>query len=106
MADNPSAKSSAANGGQRPPRYEGWWRAKFHAIGPDGAFDLADMARRLRAAAERLDEMRRDGVTLEPAYDEHDRRIASGQDDYYTLATDNPAIAEKYGFEDAEDDHS
>jgi hypothetical protein len=67
-----------------------FWRNKFLTV---EAQSIDDMIRGLEQAAAELREMRDAGVVLE----------GGAEDDYARLVTSNPAIAEKYGFEDWDD---
>lgn len=75
--------------------FTGMWRAKW--LGDDCP-TLGEVAKSLRAEADRLDEMHADGVSLDGPV----------QDDYGMLSTGDPAVAEKYGLQegDADDDES
>ena len=53
-----------------------------------GATSIEEMARTLREAAELLEAMRADGVTLDPS--------SAMDDDYVYLVTTDPAVARKY----------
>ncbi len=65
-------------------------RNKFLTIDADS---LADMAAKLRAAADELAEMAATGMVW---------LMEDGvRDDYAHLGTDDPAVAEKFGFQDA-----
>lgn len=61
------------------------WRNKFLAA---EATDLDQMIAGLRSAAETLEAMKADGVTMEPA--------GGAGDDYVYLVTTDPAVAKKY----------
>ena len=65
------------------------WRNKWLTA---EAGSIEDMAAGLKAAADELDRMRADGVTLDPA--------GGTDDDYALLVTTDREIAEKYGFQD------
>jgi hypothetical protein len=67
-------------------RYVTIWRNKRLT---SEAKSIEDMVTQLRSAADRLDEMRKDGVFLE--------NDAGGGDDYAHLVTTDPKVAEKYG---------
>jgi hypothetical protein len=69
------------------------WRNKWLTA---EATSIDDMAAKLRAAADLLDEMRRDGVTLDP-------EAGGVGDDYAHLITHDQAIAEKYDMHPEED---
>ena len=67
-------------------RYVDLWRNKWLT---SAAETIQDMSASLRAAAETLEQMGRDGVIVEPS---------SGiSDDYALLVTTDPDVAEKYG---------
>ena len=71
--------------------YEMVWRAKWTA---DGATTLADAAKKLRAAADWLDEVDAAGVVLrEPIGDDH-----------AFLITEDPEVAKKYEMWEQEDE--
>ncbi len=70
-------------------RYVQLWRNKFLTL---DAKSLDEMATTLRAAAEELEAMRKDGIVLDPD--------GGTADDYAQLITTDPKIAEKYGFID------
>ena len=70
-------------------RYQMTWRNKWLTA---EAKTIEDMIASLRAAADRLDEMRTLGVTLK----QHD----SVRDDYATLQTDDPEVAKKFEMEE------
>jgi hypothetical protein len=86
----------------RPKRYETTWRGKYDAV-PNGAWDIPEMVRKLRASADELEAMGRAGVTLAPEYNPDGSRGKSGQDDYYVLGTDNAAVAERFGLPEGPD---
>lgn len=70
-------------------RYVALWRNKWLTA---EAKSIEDMIRMLRAAADRLDQMRSDGVVLDDA--------DGVGDDYAHLVTTDPKVAEKYGMVD------
>lgn len=70
-------------------RYVTIWRNKWLTA---EAKSIEEMARMLRSAADRLDQMRADGVVLEDD--------AGAGDDYARLVTTDPKVAEKYGLID------
>ena len=70
-------------------RYVTTWRNKWLTA---EAKTLEEMISMLRAAADQLEQMRRDGVTL-------DNSDSIG-DDYAQLVTTDPSVAEKYGLVD------
>lgn len=70
-------------------RYKAIWRNKWPAA---EAKTLDEMIVRLREAADELEAMRKDGVTLDPA--------GGTADDYAILVTSDPAIAKKYDMHD------
>jgi hypothetical protein len=69
--------------------YSCWWRNKWLTA---DAQTIDDMIKMLEAAAAALRDMRDAGVTLDPQGDT--------QDDYARLITPDPAVAERFGFED------
>jgi hypothetical protein len=71
---------------QAPKRFVRIWRTKLLTI---EAKTLEELIAGLRGAAETLEAMRKDGVTLDPA--------GGTADDYALLVTSDPAIAKKYG---------
>lgn len=75
--------------GEARTRYVIAWRSRGLAA---EAKSLDEMASLLRAAADKLDAMRRDGVVLDEG--------EGADDDYVLLVTTDPAIAEKYGMID------
>lgn len=74
--------------------YSYQWRNKWLTA---QARSLEEMVGMLRAAADELDAMRAAGVALQP-----DSGVA---DDYATLTTEDPAVAQRFGFieEDEQD---
>ncbi|MBX9678988.1 MAG: nucleotidyltransferase family protein [Gemmataceae bacterium] len=70
-------------------RYVMLWRNKFLTI---DAKSLSEMADTLAAAANQLQQMQADGVTLDPD--------GGTGDDYAMLVTNDPDVARKYGMED------
>jgi hypothetical protein len=76
-------------GSQGTKRYETLWRSKWLTA---EAKTIDDMIHLLRSAADQLDEMRKAGVTLED-----DGGIG---DDYATLTTTDPNVANKIGMEE------
>ena len=70
-------------------RYMTLWRSKLPTL---EAKTLDDMIASLRGAAETLEAMRADGVTLDPE--------GGTGDDYAHLVTTDPDVARKYGMED------
>ena len=77
---------------QAPKRFLLLWRNKFLTV---DAQSVEQMAQTLRQAAEQLEAMRADGVTLDPE--------GGTSDDYAYLVTTDPAIAKKYGMHDEDD---
>jgi hypothetical protein len=75
--------------GQKNTVYSCWWRNKWLTA---DAQTIDDMINMLQAAAAALGEMRDAGVTLDPEGD--------AQNDYARLITSDPAVADKFGFED------
>ena len=71
-------------------RFERYWRNKWATA---NATTLEEMVLLLSADAYALNQMLEDGVILDP-----DSAI---QDDYARLVTNDPKLAEKYGFEKA-----
>ncbi len=69
--------------------YSYWWRNKWLTA---DAQTIDDVINLLEAAAATLREMRDAGITLDPE--------GNTQDDYARLITSDPAVAEKFGFED------
>lgn len=74
---------------RRPRRYVTTWRNRFLTVNATSLDEMIDL---LKDAASTLEAMRRDGVTLDPA--------AGTADDYATLVTTDPQVAQKYGMED------
>jgi hypothetical protein len=72
-------------------RWDSIWRAKWTA---DGAKSVAEIASKLRAEADHLDEMAKAGVELQT-------EVA---DDYAFLETADPSVAERFGFQLTEPD--
>lgn len=70
-------------------RYETIWRNKFLTI---SAKTIEDMAAKLESAAMTLRQMAKDGVVLE----------GGQENDYATLVTNDPKVAEKWGILDDE----
>lgn len=75
----------------REKKFEGLWRAKWTT---DGSETIAEMSAKLRAQADYLDEMAAAGVVLSHEVG----------DDYAFLETNDPAVAEKYGFHEEDND--
>lgn len=75
-----------------PRRYVLLWRNKHLT---SEAANIDDMIKGLREAAETLEAMKRDGVTLDPE--------GGTADDYAYLVTSDPNVASKYGMEDEKD---
>jgi|GEM_PF-2907820 hypothetical protein len=74
-------------------RFTRIWRSKWLT---DDAETLSEMTEKLLGAAKELDEMRLAGIELEGPV----------QDDYGFLVTDDPEVAERFGFleEELEDE--
>jgi len=70
-------------------RYETIWRNKFLTV---KATSIEEMAAKLESAAMTLRQMGKDGVVLE----------GGQENDYATLVTHDPVIAEKWGILDDE----
>ena len=70
-------------------QYEYIWRNKWLT---SDAKTIEEMALILKSAATKLEQMSKDGIKL-------DLETSNGGDDYHYLCTEDPAIAEKYGFE-------
>ena len=70
-------------------RFLMYWRNKWLT---SQARTIDDMIESLRGAADELERMRADGVSLDPN--------GGTTDDYAQLVTSDPEIAKKYGFED------
>lgn len=66
-------------------RFTRIWRSKWLT---DDAETLSEMTEKLLGAAKELDEMRLAGIELEGPV----------QDDYGFLVTDDPEVAERFGF--------
>ena len=88
--DSRDGTFSAIGQTNQPREFEEVWRGKW--LG-DGAFDLEQLSRKLRAEADRLDKMRFAGVRLRERID----------DDWGFLVTDNPAVAERFGMSEVGD---
>jgi hypothetical protein len=72
------------------PSYEFSWRCKWLA---DEAESIPQMVQKLRQAADELEEMHGAGVVLDNPV----------RDDYAFLSTEDPAVAERFGFYEVED---
>lgn len=77
---------------EAPRRFMAVWRNKFLTV---DAKTIEEMVAALRNAADRLDAMRADGVTLDPE--------GGTADDYAHLITGDPAVAKKYDMHDEQD---
>ena len=87
-----SISDDATSDSGRPTRYEMTWRNKFLTMHAKSISEMADI---LQSAASDLREMASAGVVLA-----HD----SAGDDYATLVTADPALAERFGFYPQEED--
>jgi hypothetical protein len=85
--------SNTEEEGNTKPRYEYFWHNRYLT---DNATSIEDMVAGLRSAADELEEMRLAGVRLED--------LDGIADDWGHLTTDDPQVAERFGFEEPYDD--
>jgi hypothetical protein len=82
---------ATGNGNATRPIYEAVWRAKGTV---DGATTVGEMVKKLVEAGQYLLDLEAAGVTVDHEVD----------DDYAYLVTDDPAVAEQFGFPLREDE--